>query len=228
VIVSHEPYMSSEICLNPDRNMIGEEEGKTLNIYEMTYEEVSSYDCGSLMHVRFPSQGKVKAIKPLLSEVFNRTEPYIELNSLGEVRYNIELKSSEDYDGIYHPDPATFSQLVHEEINGKVDWNRVTIQSFDFRILRYFHENYPNVQLSQLIENEKSWEENVETLGFTPSVYSCYYKLLDEESIRKMHEKGMKVIPWTVNEISEMEELIGMGVDGIITDYPDRAQELDI
>ncbi len=226
VIVSHEPFMSNEICLDSERNMIGEEEAKKLNIYEMTYEEVRQFDCGSLMHVRFPSQGKVKIVKPLLRDVFARTEPYIRLNNLGDVRYNIELKSSEETDGVYHPNPEEFSKMVFEQIDGKVDWNRVTIQSFDFRILRYFKENYPDVELSQLIENSNSWEDNVEELGFNPDVYSCYYELLTPQIITDIQKEGIKVIPWTINELAEMQKLIDWGVDGIITDYPDIAQQL--
>ena len=226
VIVSHEPFMSSEICLDSERNMISEEEAQDLNIYEMTYEEVRAFDCGSLMHVRFPSQGKVKIVKPLLSDVFGRTEPYIKLNNLGNIRYNIELKSSEETDDIYHPNPEAFSKLVFEQIDGQVDWSRVTIQSFDFRILRYFKQNYPEVELSQLIENEESWEDNVEKLGFTPDVYSCYYQLLTPQVISDMHKEGIKVIPWTINDLAEMQKMIEWGVDGIITDYPDIAQQL--
>ena len=74
VVVSHEPYISHEICLDPNRSMISEDTARSLNIFEMTYEQVAQYDCGSLMHTRFPSQGKVKVIKPLLSEVFDRVE----------------------------------------------------------------------------------------------------------------------------------------------------------
>ncbi len=37
-----------------------------------------------------------------------------------------------------------------------------------------------------------------------------------------MHEEGIRVIPWTVNDAAAMQELLGWGVDGIITDYPDR------
>ncbi|MEM9329255.1 MAG: glycerophosphodiester phosphodiesterase family protein, partial [Bacteroidota bacterium] len=183
VIVSHEPYMSHEICLDPNRSMISEDTAKSLNIYHMTYEEVQQYDCGSLMHGRFPSQGKVKAIKPLLGQVFSRVEEYLSGQGLRTVNYNIELKSNPEYDNLYHPEPKEFSDLVFKEIDSKVDWSRVTIQSFDPRILQYFRQEYPEVTLSLLIENENSWQQNVEDLGFKPDVYSCYYKLLTADII---------------------------------------------
>ncbi|MDW3195969.1 MAG: glycerophosphodiester phosphodiesterase family protein [Cytophagales bacterium] len=228
IVVSHEPFFSSEICLDENRSMISEEEAKMLNIYEMNYEEVLQYDCGSLMHPRFPSQGKVKVVKPLLNDVFRRIEQYTRLNNLPQQNYNIELKSLEENDNLYQPEPAEFSDLVYDLIdqNSGIAWDRITIQSFDFRILQYFRKQYPNVRLSQLIENELTWQENVETLGFKPEVYSCYYKFLTKEIVEELHEAGIKVIPWTINEVEEMKELITWGVDGIITDYPDRVKEL--
>ncbi len=228
VIVSHEPYISSEICLDPDRNMLTAEKGRQLNIYEMDYSEIQEYDCGSLMHPRFPSQGKVKTLKPLLSQVFRRVENHVQSSGYPPVRYNIELKSSEEYDDVYHPAPAEFCQLVFDQIDGKIDWSRVTIQSFDFRILQYFRENYPQVQLSQLIENRTSWEQNIADLGFKPDIYSCDYNLLSAEIVKGLQAEGIKVIPWTVNEVEDMKRLIEWGVDGIITDYPDRTQQLEI
>ncbi len=228
VIVSHEPFMSNEICLDKDRNMLSSEAAKALNIYEMNYSEVKQFDCGSLMHLRFPSQGKVKIVKPLLSDVIRRSEDFTASNSLPRLRYNIELKSQPEHDNIYHPEPARFARLVFEEIDGKLDWARVTIQSFDIRILQYFNENYPEIQLSLLIENEKSWNENLTELGFKPAVYSCHYKLLTPQIVDELHDENILVIPWTINDVEEMQELLEWGVDGIITDYPDRAKELTI
>jgi glycerophosphoryl diester phosphodiesterase len=95
------------------------------------------------------------------------------------------------------------------------------------RILQYFHEQYPNVVLALLIENEHSVDKNIEDLGFTPQIYSCYYQFLTESVVHNTHNLGMKVIPWTVNELTDMQQLVDWGVDGIITDYPDRAAKLN-
>jgi glycerophosphoryl diester phosphodiesterase len=95
------------------------------------------------------------------------------------------------------------------------------------RILQYFNEQYPNVVLALLIENEHSVDKNIEDLGFTPQIYSCYYQFLTESVVHNTHNLGMKVIPWTVNELTDMQQLVDWGVDGIITDYPDRAAKLN-
>jgi len=55
---------------------------------------------------------------------------------------------------------------------------------------------------------------------FTPQAYSPYYKTVTSETVKACHQQGMVIIPWTVNTKPEMERLIGLGVDGIISDYP--------
>jgi glycerophosphoryl diester phosphodiesterase len=96
------------------------------------------------------------------------------------------------------------------------------------RVLQYIKNNYPTVRLALLIENKLSWEENVKQLGFVPEVYSPYFKLLTEESVKAIKLKGMRVIPWTVNETEEMLKLKAWKVDGLISDYPNRAKQLGL
>ena len=62
-------------------------------------------------------------------------------------------------------------------------------------------------------------------LGFEPAIYSPFHRVLNRAKVEYLHQKNIKVIPWTVNEISEMLALKGMGVDGFITDYPNRAKQ---
>ena len=142
------------------------------------------------------------------------------------IHYNIELKSELALEGIYHPEVATFCQAAYQVVNDQVDWRRITIQSFDFRILRYFNKHYPEVQLALLIENELSWELNIDSLGFKPEIYSCDYALLSAETISELQEINMKVIPWTVNDSIDMRQLIHWGVNGLITDYPNIALQI--
>ncbi len=74
-----------------------------------------------------------------------------------------------------------------------------------------------------LIEDsdEEDFDGQMKRLGFTPAVYSPNYTLLDEKLVKQCHDRGMKVIPWTVNDKKQINKLKKMGVDGIITDYPD-------
>ena len=222
VIVSHEPFLSPVICTDSLDHKISTGSENTWNIYQMTYEELVRFDCGSLPHPGFPEQAKMKAHKPGLSDVLLEVNKYCEETSKPAPSYNIELKSRAEWDHIFHPQPSVFCELVYNEINGKIPPDKLTVQSFDFRILQYFNEFYPEVRLSVLIENDKSPQENLDELGFMPEVYSSYYKNLRRSQVEWLHTEGLKVVPWTVNEVADMQALIEMGVDGIITDYPDR------
>ncbi len=238
VIVSHEPWMSAEICLNPDGNSFAKKDEKKFNIYQMTYEQVKQWDCGSKAHERFPEQKKMIVTKPLLSDVIVAVENHIKNFTKYEVDYNIEIKSEPESDNRFHPKPDKFSDMVYELIDQYLPLDRVVIQSFDFRVLKYWHKKHPEVRLAILVENKKSIDNNLNELGFVPSIYSPDFKLLSKDSVEYLHTKNaeltdkqkeakirprLRVIPWTVNEPSEMLSVKGMDVDGFITDYPDRA-----
>ncbi|MEO1055060.1 MAG: glycerophosphodiester phosphodiesterase [Bacteroidota bacterium] len=228
VVVSHEPYLSHVICRNPEGNKYIEEDEKRYNMYKMTYEEIVQFDCGTVKNPRFPDQELEKTPKPLLSDVIKSAERYIKSYTQYEVDYNIELKSTPSGDGEEHPSPEEFSDLVYELINQYLPMERVVIQCFDFRVLKYWHKKYPKVRLAALVENSQSIDTNLSNLGFKPEIYSPYYKLLNRKKIRYLQSKGIKVIPWTVNDPKQMEKLVAMNIDGIITDFPDRAQELGL
>ena len=225
LVVSHEPFISSAICRYPGGVQIPKETEKDLNMYHMTYQEIKAFDCGSLFNNDFLLQEKSRISKPLLIEVLDTIEQVA--TAKGQlIHYNIELKSELALEGVYHPEVAVFCQVAYQAIKDQVDWRRITIQSFDFRILRYFNKHYPEVQLALLIENELSWELNIDSLGFKPEIYSCDYALLSAETISELQEKNMKVIPWTVNDSLDMRQLIHWGVNGLITDYPNIALQI--
>lgn len=227
VVVSHEPFFSAGICLDANGQEIPKADEKKYNIYQYTYEQIKSFDCGSKGNKSFPEQQKVKVHKPLLSEVFTEMEKYRKEKNLPQFSYNIEIKSEPEGDSVFHPAPAQFSDLVYKVIEKHTSWERITLQSFDFRVLQYWHQKYPKVKLAALVANTKSLESNLKDLGFTPQIYSPYFMmLLSKESVEKIHKAGMLVIPWTVNEEGTMKKLKTWGVDGIITDYPDRAKGL--
>lgn len=223
VVISHEPWMAAHICLKPDGSEINPKEERQFNIYEMTYAEVKQFDCGSKGNIHFPEQQKMPAIKPLLRDVIAAVEDHIKSYTRYEVDYNIEIKSLPAGDNRFHPQPKEFSDLVYNVISEYLPLERVVIQSFDIRVLQYWQKTYPQVRLALLVENHKSPEQNLQELGFTPSVYSPYFKLLTPETIQYLKSSGMRVIPWTVNEKPDMQRLSSWGVDGLITDYPDRA-----
>jgi glycerophosphoryl diester phosphodiesterase len=228
LIVSHEPWMASSICVQPGGEPIKEKDEQKFNIYRMTYERVAEFDCGSKVNDKFPDQKKMTVSKPLLTDVIGSIEDHIRSYTQYEVDYNIEIKSEPEGDNKFHPAPQEFSDLVYNLLDQYLPLDRVVIQSFDFRVLKYWHEKYPKVRLAALVENTKSAEHNLNELGFKPSIYSPYFKLLSEETVKSLQQQKIRVIPWTVNEVDDMKKMKSFGVDGFITDYPDRAGKLGL
>ena len=120
-----------------------------------------------------------------------------------------------------HPVPAELVKQVMDVVNEKKIGNRFYIQSFDIRQIQEVHRQYPQVVTGFLTSDKNaSLDENLRRIGFLPDIYSPHYKLVTDSLVAESHRRGMKLIPWTVNTSGEMEELKQMGVDGIITDYP--------
>lgn len=225
IIVSHEPWMGEDICLDPNGKRV---KHKEYNIYKMTYEEIVKFDCGSLPHPRFPEQKKITVGKPTLEKLIKVTEEKLKILNRSSVGYNIEIKSTPlDEKQGFQPDYKKFSDLVVSRLKELLPLEKFTIQSFDWRVLKYIHEKYPDVRLVALKEGEFEPEQVIKELGFTPSVFSPWFKSLTKENIAKFQSKGIKVIPWTVNEMSDLEKIKSLGVDGIITDYPNRIIEVE-
>jgi glycerophosphoryl diester phosphodiesterase len=223
VILSHEPFMSWEISTTPDGSLFTYAEEKKYNIYKMNYAEVQKWDVGSRPNPRFLRQEKMRVYKPLLADVIDSVESYIKLNKLPPVQYNIETKCQPSTDNLYHPQPERFTRLVMDVILNKKIAERVIIQSFDMRTLKIMHEKYPAARTALLIEgfNKKTLDENCKMLGFIPTIYSPEHSLVNAEMVSQCQKNGMKLIPWTVNDKVNFDRLKNLGVDGIITDYPD-------
>ena len=226
VIISHEPYMSSHICSGPDGNPITEEEEQNKRIYEMTYEEIKTYDCGSRGNERFPEQQPEKVYKPSLADMVAAVKAYCTENNVEMPYFNIELKSRPDWDNVLTPAPEDFAKIVLDEINELGIKEKTNIQSFDKRSLQAVRAIDPTVVTALLIENMDGVESNVNELGYTPEIYSPYYMVVTDSVVKKVHDMGMQLIPWTVNDTAVMQRMIDLGVDGIITDYPNKISEV--
>lgn len=220
IMVSHDPWMSAEICSHPNGNPVTPEEQNELNLFKMTTDEIGLYDSGLRPHSRFPQQQKMAVSKPTLKAVVATVNDYCKKHKHVFPQYNIEIKSQPDWDNIYTPTPDIFAQLVVQEVKNLGIKEKTCIQSFDIRSLKAVHAIDPTITLAYLVETPVSLREALQQIGFTPNIYSPYYGLLSDENLKAAHEAGMKVIPWTVNDPELMKQLILRGVDGIITDYP--------
>lgn len=227
VFLSHEPFFNHEITTRPGGGFIDEKEQRSLNLYNMDYAGIITYDVGMKPHTRFPGQQKMKAVKPLLADVFKAVKEYMMTARRPYPFFNIETKSLPVTDNVFHPSPAEFVELLMKEIKENQMEEQVIIQSFDMRTLQYLHKNYPTIKTALLIEahNNSSFRKQIKDLGFTPTIYSPEAALVIPNLVKDCHDLNMKIIPWTVNDKSKIVALKKMGVDGIITDYPDLFNE---
>jgi len=231
VVVSHDPYFESSISTSPT----GEEitEATRGNLYLLDYKEIKKNDVGLRGNPNFPNQRKMKAKKPLLKTMIKSAERYAKSKGVAPLKYSIEIKSLPEEYRKSQPEVSEFSDLVHDIIFQYLPAERVTIQSFDFTVLKHWYVKihigeYENVALSALIEprGDNDVQKNLDKLGFKPNIWSPYFLQLNSERVKELHYLGIKVIPWTVNEITDMQTVKDMGCDGLITDYPDRAKNL--
>ena len=227
VFLSHEAFYNHEITTKPDGGFIDEKEEKSFNMYQMNYADIIKYDVGMKPHPRFPDQQKMKAVKPLLADVFKAVKEYMMTARRPYPFYNIETKCLPETDNKFHPEPAKFVELLMKEIKDNQMEDYVIIQSFDFRTLQYLHQHYPKIKTAMLVEanSKSSFRKQIKDIGFTPSIYSPEFTLVIPDLIKDCHDLNMKIIPWTVNDKKKIEELKAMGVDGIITDYPNLFNE---
>ena len=227
VVLSHEPYFNHEISTLPNGKAITFKEEKKYNLFKMDYEEIRKFDVGTKVHRRFPGQAKMKAYKPLLAEVIDSVEAYVKLHKLRKPIYNIETAFIRKGDGEFQPDAAVIIELIMEIVKEKKLTKRVIIQSLDLRTLQYLHQAYPKIKTSLMVDEKQDFEEGIEKLGFTPTYYSPYYVLVGKGLVDRCHDAGVKIIPWTVNSVKDLKYLLNLGVDGVVTDFPNIVNHLD-
>jgi len=228
LVISHEPWISHHICSypHPNYNLVKEAEEDSLIIYQMDYEKVKSFDCGSFGNSRFPDQHKMTTYKPLLSELVDNVMSYCKAQDKALPYFNIELKSQEEWYGKKIPEPDEFVRLVLSELKKLKIEEKSILQSFDLKVLEALKKQ-TNIPISYLTEKAENHQKQLKKISFIPDYYSPYYIHVTKNMIEDMHEKNIKVVCWTVNKTAEMKTLKRMGVDGIITDYPNKIPKLE-
>lgn len=227
VVVSHDPYMQAGLCTAPDGRVLVKKDEAQYLLYAMKYADIVRFDCGRVS-AAFPGQQAIQAAKPLLDDVFNLVEQHCDkLQPESRMIYNLEVKSKTEGDGILHPCPREYAEIVTALIEASgVAASRVRLQSFDARILKEARKISPLFSLGLLVGRGQSPEAELNRLGFRPDYLNPFYSMVDRNLVEMLHERQIGIVPWTVNSPRAMNALAGMGVDGIITDYPERALEV--
>lgn len=158
---------------------------------------------------------------PTFEELFDfiQASNYENKNTIG---FNIEIKTEPEIDT--DSEVNEFAKLLIDAINKYNIKNKTTIQSFDKRAIKAVQILDPSIELSYLIEDPNI---NMVDAGkeLKVQIISPDYKFLDAKKVEQLHENGIKVLPWTVDTITDIQHMLDIHVDGIITNYPKRAMD---
>jgi glycerophosphoryl diester phosphodiesterase len=228
VLVSHDPYFNANITTTPEGKYVTAAEGQKLILYQLNYDQIKGYDVGIKPHPDFPRQQKIAAQKPLLIDLIDAAETAAK-EKKRSIHYNIEIKSKKATDNTHHPEPEIFVEKLLAVLKQKNILERCVVQSFDLRPLQVLHKNYPSVKTSFLVDKEgANVEEQIAKLGFAPTIYSPVYTIVTQALIDACHKNKMQVVPWTVNTKEEIQRLVDLNIDGIISDYPDLFSQIKL
>lgn len=240
-VVSHDPALNPAVARDASGQWL---KGKGPLIKSLTLAQLQAYDVGRIdpaseygrsFATQQPSDGQRI---PTLASVFALVK------NLGAdtVRFDIETKIFPN-----RPDDTlSVAEFVHTllpVIRQAGMTSRVMIQSFDWRSLQLIQKLEPAIETVYLTM-EFAKANNVRDSAWTAGIawrdhaspahmvkasggttWSPNFNHIDASKVKAAHQLGLKVIAWTVNEPADMDRLIGWGVDGIISDYPDRLRE---
>lgn len=225
VVVSHEPWLSAKLGRGPQGERIDPAHERLYNLYQLPYATIAQCAVGEWPHPDFFGQQPVPSYRPLLREVLQEVEAATQPLGRSPVGFSVELKSSPTSDGIFHPAPRPFVDLVMAELRAAGVVARTTLLSFDVRILQVARQAYPEVMLCLLIED---YLPPIPTLfaglGFEPITLGPDFQLLSAATVRELRATYpyLRLVPWTVNSVADLRRVQSWQVDGITTDYPDR------
>ena len=248
VVVSHNPVLHEAITRNRAGQWL---KNKEIVIHAMDYKELKRFDVGQINPASryassFPEQAALKDITiPTLSEVFE----LVKRSGNTNVRFNIETKLHPEKPELTLS-PAAFVQALLQVVQQHHMSGRVTVQSFDWRTLQIVQKLAPEIPTTYLTAAQpwldtlargkpgaSPWLSGFDIDDYQQSepriikaaggnIWSPYHKEVTQGKINLAHQLGLKVKVWTVNDPRRMQHLIAWGVDGIITDYPDRLRSL--
>jgi glycerophosphoryl diester phosphodiesterase len=244
VVVWHDPTVDPAKCgldpeagegaLDPD-----DADATDLAIAALTLAELDAYRCDrNPDRGRFPDQSATGTALAgddyrivTLAELFEFVAEYAasdlktaeQRSAASTVDFNIETKRVPDRpetigDGFDGVTPGAFELAILDAAETAGVTDRVIIQSFDHRSLEAIRTVDGAIRLAALTRRNEPYPPDL--AGFA-QIWSPDHRSLSADDLREAHEAGVLVIPWTVNEPRDMNRLIDLGVDGLITDFPD-------
>lgn len=248
VVISHDPLLNPEITRDGSGNFL---EAHGPSFFSLTWAGLQRYDVGRMKPGTkyaegFPDQKGQDGLRiPRLADVF----ALVRKSGNTRVRFNIETKITPEKPDETLP-PQAFAEAVVKAVREAKMEKRAAIQSFDWRTLAAVQKMAPEIETVALTtQRPNGGNVQAGAPGASPSlggldvddfggsipkvvkasgarVWSPNWGDLAAAQVEEAHALGLKVIPWTINESADMEKFVDLGVDGIITDRPDRLREV--
>ena len=249
LVLSHDPRLTAALTRDADGRWLGEDGAL---IFSMKRDDLLRYDVGRLNPVHSYAASWTEQVPadgqriPTLKQLFDLAR---DARTPGDrpVSFNIETKVTPGNSG-QTPEPEHFARVVVDAIRAERMGDRVTVQSFDWRTLLEIRKLAPDLQTSCLTIDSSSMNTiAVDATGASPwhaglkrgdfggslarmahaagcSTWAPFWRNVTADAVAEARALGLKLVVWTVNDAAEIQRLAALGVDGIITDYPDRAR----
>jgi glycerophosphoryl diester phosphodiesterase len=243
LLVSHDPRLNPNLTRDAAGRWLDE---PTPALHDLDAATLQGYDVGrarpdSAYARNFPLQRAVDGtVIPTLDTLFEQTRRW----GADAVRFNIEPKTDPRHVGL-SAEPEAFVRAPLATLRHHGMEARVSVQSFDWRVLRALQALAPQIPTVALTARQ-SWLDNVGDARWTAGLrldehggsvprlvralgatsWSPHFADLTPAALREAHALGLKVVVWTVNDPVQIERLLDWGVDGLISDYPDRVREV--
>jgi len=204
-------------------------------------------NCGEYYDLHGKTQFTYDAKIPTLEELMQLIQSYGDKNIVLNIETkSYPDPASAGYKN--NADPKKFVEVFNNIVKKYDMEDRVVLQSFDWQTLIEMKKLNPNISTSALWQEQPSWGRDSESLrryekkkspwlggldikdyqgnpvkaahAIGADIISPYYTEISKQDVDEAHSLGMKVVPWTVNNEKDMNMLLDMGVDGIISDKP--------
>jgi glycerophosphoryl diester phosphodiesterase len=245
LVISHDPALNPDITRGPDGQFLV---ARGPLIWHTDFAELQRYDVGRLKPGsryagQFPDQVPADGSHlPRLDDLF----ALVKRSGNTRVRFALETKLTPTAPADT-PAPEPFARALVKAVRDAGMAQRTTIQSFDWRTLQVVQREAPEIGTAYLTAQQR-WLDNVLageaaaspwTAGFRYAdhgsipklikaaggrIWSCHHADLDAAKVKEAHALGLQVLAWTVNEPAQISAVMDLGVDGIITDRPDRVR----
>lgn len=248
LLISHDPALNPDITRGPDGQWLS---GRGPVIFHTPAAELQRYDVGRLKPgTRYawqhPEQQAVDGSHlPTLDALFALVKRAGDLApGQAPVRLALETKLSPlAPDDTAAPEP--FARALVAAVRGAGMASRVSVLSFDWRTLQLIQREAPEIPTVYLSARQR-WLDNIGSGPATPwtagfalrdhgsvpkmikaaggKVWSSFHGDLDAAQVKEAQALGLQVLAWTVNEPPQIEAMLNLGVDGIVSDRPDRVR----